>query len=252
MNSRLTFAAALGALLLPLPVLAQEEEPDPAVFATYFYCNEAREARADTIISESVAPIMDRHMAAGHLTAWGWYAHNTGGRWRRLLYMVSPDVPTVMSTREAVIDDLISEAAEATAELTAVCPSHDDYVWEVGAGSDPTLAQGRSAVTMATYMVCDFTEEGRADDIVEEVFAAIYNKHVEAGNITGWGWLEHNIGGKYRRIATMAATDMSSLISARAAIFEDLFEEAPLALNTFGEICGSHSDYIWEVRIARP
>ena len=84
MNSRLTFAAALGALLLPLPVLAQEEEPDPAVFATYFYCNEAREARADTIISESVAPIMDRHMAAGHLTAWGWYAHNTGGRWRRL------------------------------------------------------------------------------------------------------------------------------------------------------------------------
>jgi hypothetical protein len=105
---------------------------------------------------------------------------------------------------------------------------------------------------MATYMVCDFTEEGRADDIVEEVFAAIYNKHVEAGNITGWGWLEHNIGGKYRRIATIAATDMSSLISARAAIFEDLFEEAPLALNTFGEICGSHSDYIWEIRIARP
>ncbi len=252
MNSRLTFAAALGALLLPLPALAQEEEPDPAVFATYFYCNEAREARADTIISESVAPIMDRHMAAGHLTAWGWYAHNTGGRWRRLLYMVSPDIPTVMSTREAVIDDLISEAAEATAELTAVCPSHDDYVWEVTQGSDPTLEQGRPAVAMSTYWVCDFSEENRADRIVENVFADIYNKHLEAGNITGWSWLEHNIGGKYRRLSVIDAADMSSLLFARDAIIDDLVNEAPIALDRFGAVCNSHSDYIWEVQIAKP
>ena len=53
MKSRLTLAAALAALLAPLPALAQEEEPDPAVFGVYFHCNESKEARADTIVAET-------------------------------------------------------------------------------------------------------------------------------------------------------------------------------------------------------
>ena len=86
-----------------------------------------------------------------------------------------------------IIDDLLAEAAEATEELTAVCPSHDDYVWELGASSDPSLETGPSGVAMSTYMVCDFNEEDRADRIVENVFADIYNKHVEEGTITSAG-----------------------------------------------------------------
>ena len=252
MKSRLTLAAALAALLAPLPAIAQEEEPDPAVFGTYFHCNESREARADTIIAESIGPILDRHMAADAISAWGWYAHHTGGHWRRLLYMVSADVPSVMLARDALIDDMIAEAGDAATELTEVCPSHDDYVWTVAAGSDPTLEQGRPSVALSTYMVCDFTEEDRASRIVENVFADVYNKHVEEGTITGWSWLEHNIGGQYRRISVIDAVDMSSLLAARSAIFEDLFEENPIALDRFSQICDSHTDYIWETRITRP
>ncbi len=249
---RWTLAATICMLLVPLSAFAQEEEPDPAVFGTYFHCNEAREARADTVVSASLAPIMDRHMEAGHINAWGWYAHHTGGHWRRLLYMVGADVPSVMSARDAIIDDMIAEAADASAELTEICPSHDDYVWEVAAASDPTLAQGRPAVALSTYMVCDFTEEERASEIVEEQLADVYNKHVAQGTITGWSWLEHNIGGQYRRISVIDAADLSSLLAARTAIFADLFEEAPLAMNTFSEICDSHTDYIWEMQITRP
>ena len=192
--SRLTLAAALCVLLVPASAVAQEEEPDPAVFGMYFHCNQAKEARADTIISESFAPILDRHLAAGNINSWGWYAHHTGGHWRRLLYMVAADVPSVMSAREALEDDLEAEAAEAVPQLMEVCPSHDDYVWEVTAGADPTLEQGRPSVAMSTYMVCDFAEEGRTDDMVEDDLAEIYNRHVAEGNITGWSWLTHNIG----------------------------------------------------------
>ena len=252
MKSRLTLAAALAALLAPLPAIAQEEEPDPAVFGTYFHCNESREARADTIIAESIGPILDRHMAAGAISAWGWYAHHTGGHWRRLLYMVSADVPSVMLARDALIDDMIAEAGDAATELTEVCPSHDDYVWTVAAGSDPTLEQGRPSVALSTYMVCDFTEEDRASRIVENVFADVYNKHLEEGTITGWSWLEHNIGGQYRRISVIDAPDLSSLLAARGAIFEDLFEENPIALDRFSQICDSHTDYIWEMQITKP
>ncbi|MEJ2369323.1 MAG: hypothetical protein P8Y07_00550 [Gemmatimonadales bacterium] len=252
MKSRITLAAALAALLVPLPGLAQEEEPDPAVFGAYFHCNESREARADTIIAESIGPILDRQMAAGTINSWGWYAHHTGGHWRRLLYMVAADVPSVMTARDAFYEDLIAEAEEASAELTEVCPGHDDYVWEVTAGSDPTLAQGRPSVAMSTYMVCDFAEEGRTDDMVEEDIAEIYNRHVAEGNISGWSWLTHNIGGQYRRVSVIDAPDLASLLAARSQIIEDLWEEAPLTMNAFSEICGSHTDYIWEMRITKP
>jgi hypothetical protein len=252
MKVRLALTAALAAVLLPNPALAQDDEPNPASFAAYFHCNESKESRADEIIEESMAPIFDRHLEAGNITAWGWYAHHTGGHWRRLLYMVGADVPSVVSARDAIIDDLLAEAADATEELTAVCPSHDDYVWEITASSDPGLETGRGGVAMSTYMICDFNEEDRADRIVENVLADIYNKHVEEGTITGWGWLEHNIGGQYRRISGFEAPDVDALLAARSAIFEDMFEEAPIALDRLGEICDSHTDYIWEKQITRP
>ena len=252
MKLRMALAAALAAVLLPAAVHAQEGEPNPAVFGAYFHCNESKESRVDEIIEVSVGPIIDRHLDAGAISGWGWYAHHTGGHWRRLLYMIGADVRSVVRARDAIIDDMLAEAMEATEELTAICPSHDDYVWELTAGSDPSLATTRGTVTMSTYMVCDFNEEDRADRIVEDVLADIYDKHVEEGTITSWGWLEHNIGGQYRRISVFDATDVDALLAARSAIFSDMFEEAPIALDRFGEICDSHTDYIWEKQITRP
>ena len=251
MKLRLVLAAALCAVLLPGTAVAQDDEPDPATFAAYFHCNESTESRADEIIEVSMAPILDRHMDAGAISGWGWYSHHTGGHWRRLLYMIGADVRSVVRARDAIIDDLLAEAMDATEEFTAICPSHDDYVWEITAGSD-TGDASLGTVAMSTYMVCDFNEEDRADRIVENVLADIYNKHVEEGTITSWGWLEHNIGGQYRRISVIDATDVDALLAARSAIFGDMFEEAPIALDRFSEICDSHTDYIWEKQITRP
>jgi hypothetical protein len=48
------------------------------------------------------------------------------------------------------------------------------------------------------------------------------------------------------------APDLSALLAARGAIFDDLFEENPIALDRFSQICDSHTDYIWEMQITKP
>ena len=57
--------------------------------------------------------------------------------------------------------------------------------------------------------------------------------------------LTHVVGGKYRRLSTMTAVDFKTLLRVRGEIFEEL--DKRLAGNEFVEICGSHSDYLWEV-----
>ena len=91
------------------------------------------------------------------------------------------------------------------------------------------------------------SKEDRADEIVEEALAPIYNRHVANGNITSWGWLKHFFGGKWRRVATMTATDTKSLFAAREAIFAEINEKAEGAMEEFGEICGSHQDFLWNI-----
>ena len=44
------------------------------------------------------------------------------------------------------------------------------------------------------YMVCDMAKQGRADELMAE-FATVYNSHVGPGKLTGWSWLEHQVGG---------------------------------------------------------
>ena len=96
------------------------------------------------------------------------------------------------------------------------------------------------------------SEEERADEIVEESLAPIYNEAVKNGSITSWGWLKHYFGGKWRRVATMTATDEKALFAARNAIFEEIDEKAQAAMDEFGEICGSHQDYLWNIAHETP
>ena len=45
----------------------------------------------------------------------------------------------------------------------------------------------------------------------------------------------------------MTAPDLKSLFAARDAIFEEINEKAEAASDEFGEICGSHQDYLWNI-----
>jgi hypothetical protein len=78
----------------------------------------------------------------------------------------------------------------------------------------------------------------------------MYDKMVADGKLKSWGWLEHIVGGQYRRVATMSATDVKSLMVARGAVVEAFTDNA--AADAFTDICDSHTDYIWNVKYSSP
>ena len=102
-----------------------------------------------------------------------------------------------------------------------------------GQGGNVTIAVGTDGVIM-----------------VDSQFAPMHDKLVGDGKLTSWGWAEHIIGGKYRRLATMTAPTMEALIAAREAIVAAA-EHDPLN-EVFTSICGSHQDYIWNVKDQGP
>jgi hypothetical protein len=73
---------------------------------------------------------------------------------------------------------------------------------------------------------------------------------VADGKIKSWGWNEHIVGGSYRRLATFSATDMKAVMEARDTIIQ-AFIDNPLG-DTFTDICGDHSDYMWEITSQSP
>jgi hypothetical protein len=78
----------------------------------------------------------------------------------------------------------------------------------------------------------------------------VFDKMVADGKLTSWGWFEHIVGGKYRRLATMSAGDVKALMEARAAVVEATEDNAGGDVIT--EVCGEHTDYVWEIRAQAP
>ena len=73
----------------------------------------------------------------------------------------------------------------------------------------------------------------------------MFDKHIDAGHIGGWAWYGHVIGGKIRRLLTMASAEETNLLAGREMVIDELQAEHADVLEEFGEICGSHVDYIW-------
>ena len=226
---------------------AQDKPKESFTYATYYVCDVTKQERADEIFKELDKPFYDAAVADGSITAYGYNAHQTGGRWRRVQYSMAPTIQALLDAQKKIGDQ--SEAKNATLgeEFGKICNSHDDYIWRRAAGSVGSVAPG--GASFSTYYVCD-AREVQADALVEQVFAPVYDKMVADGKLKSWGWLEHIVGGQFRRLATMSATDMKSLMAARADINTALTDN-PLG-DTFTEICDSHADYMWEVRFSNP
>lgn len=240
----------LGALLLPLPALAQEEQP--AAMATYYYCSQAREARADTIVSEHFAPIWDRQLAAGNITGWGWLSHRIGGKWRRLSYFSAPSREALLTARAAIIEEFQADDSGLGTEFNEICPSHDDYIWNFEGGSGTAALGPRPEWALSTYFECDFAREDLADEIYLNVFNGVFDQAVADGTISGWSWHSHDVGGKYRRLAVIDGTSVNAVLDGRDAVFEQIEEMAEGALEVFAETCYSHTDYLWDIEISKP
>ena len=257
MNKTNIFVAAVIAGVISVACMAQEEEeeqdgPLAYTYATYSYCKLSGLSEADEHMKEVEAPVYDQLVEEGVISSWGYLAHHTGGQWRRLFYFQH-------ETLEGVLDglDTMQERMDALPEEEEEgedpCQSHDDYIWTVEAGSQ-NQGEGRAAAGLSVYYVCNESKEERADELIDSTFGPLLDKAIADGKIATWGWSAHFIGGKYRRLQTMTGVDHKSVPAARGDLIEALYggDEPNADAVEFNEICGSHSDYLWDIQLETP
>jgi hypothetical protein len=230
--------------------MAQEEEQEPGfVYATYMYCDQSKQWLADHVVEEHYKPVFDKAVEDGTIRAWGWLSHHTGGKWSRILYTSAPSMDALLDSQEAIGKMMREEAPMARATVASICASHDDYIWRGVAGSPPGQTRGKAGFSV--YFICDMAGEDRINEIVEKHIGPIYDAHVGEGKLTSWGFQEHIVGGKYRRLATMTAKDVKTLMKTRGEIMQAM-QEIDEEASEFSKICNSHADYIWEIQHEKP
>jgi hypothetical protein len=245
----LSFASAL---IIPAFAAAQESPPPSFSYATYFECDPAREDRADALMREAFSPIFERHVAAKRLTGWGWLAHNLGGHWRRAGFMVASSRDAALDGQSAVLKDMQARG-KAFAELTSICPRHEDYIWRRVASSrrGGQGAPPRSAARVGVYYECNAARASRADTLVMQALAPIWDRHVEPEAVSSWSWHQHVVGGKYRRLLLLDGGSHKIVLTAIDSILAQTAKERPAEGKEFSEICPSHQDYLWDIQTPR-
>jgi len=250
MRKLMTGAIVLQAslfLTVAITAQAQDKPKDSYIYVTYFYCDVTQQERADQIVEQLNKPFYDAAVADGTITSWTWLAHHTGGKWRRALAYRAPTIQGLLDAQKKIGDQVEAKNEKMSNELGKICNSHDDYIWKVVAGNIGSVSGGAA---FSVYNVCDANREEQADALVTQVFAPTFDKLVADGKLKSWGWIEHIVGGEYRRVSTFQATDMKALMEARATIIQEIFDN-PLG-DTFTDICGKHADYMWEVKFSNP
>lgn len=247
-----------GALVLPaclsllvgMDANAEDKPPERFIYSTYHYCDFSKQDRADELYMQFQKPGYDAAIKDGSIGAYGWLAHMTGGQWRRADYFMANSIQGLLDAQKKMGDasDADAKSKKAFSEFGSICNAHDDYIWHVVAGNAGTKERGGAA--FSTYYVCDQGREDQADDLMKAVLGPAFDKLVADGKLKTWGWNEHIVGGEYRRLATISATDVKALMEARGAIVDLMRDNPAGALLT--EICPTHSDYIWEIKAQAP
>lgn len=244
----------LTALLFSVPVTALAQNEPNLVYATYFECNPADEARADEIVARIYAPHYNSAVEAGAIRGWSWLAHFVGGKWRRVLVLNADDMDSLIDASGALGEIIEESTPEAGRAFSAACPVHEDYIWRAAEGMSSTPGgNAGGAVRFSMYIQCDMSREDRADELVREQIGPIYNAHVNDGGLTGWAMLRHDVGGQWRRLLTMAGNDHKTVMRVRADIIEEMSSgRAERATKQLNEICSVHEDYLWDVQLQKP
>jgi len=245
-------AIAMGLTALTLACVAQEEEATVFTYATYYSCGGGPLARVDEIIADD-ADRMNGFVEDGTILSWGWLAHHTGGQWQRVSYYQADSMDALLDAGDAIQgggddDDAEDDAAADEDDgpgFGQICPRHDDYIWQVENGSN---SETRGAAGFSVYHVCT-GDEDRADEIVAEHVAPILDGFVEEGKLTSWGWSSHVVGGRFRKLQTMTAPDMKSLMAARGDAIAAIYAEGSEIGDEFSDVCGAHVDYMWDIQL---
>ena len=239
-----TLSAALFVAASTAPsfsATAQDEEKS-FIYASYFTCPGGDPQDVDKIVKNDLAPIYDAAVKDGTIKEWGWAAHHTGGKWQRIFTHTS-DSPAGLVKSSAIINKRISEAkVDTDNNFGKICNMHDDYIWELTA-SKSSDTEGRSSIS--TYYQCDVATELDADAVFDKYISPAYDANIGKGKLTGWSYLTHAYGGKYRRIISASAENYNDLLETMDVVFATAYnDDNPEALG-FSKICPSHSDYLW-------
>ena len=232
------------------------QEPPASVFAyvTYFECDAALEFRADEIVERSYRPHYDAAVEAGEILSWSWLSHFMGGEWRRVLLLTTTDTEHLLASAGALGEAVMQSTPQSGRDFTEACSAHVDYIWEsspeVG-GTPPGTERGPAG--FSTYFACDINREDDADDLVRTTMGPILDRHVESGGLATWTWLKHNVGGQWRRLLSLTASDHATMLDTRASMQEELRTgRVARRYEQFNEICPTHEDYLWDIRIENP
>lgn len=252
MRKIITLLAGMALVAVSGMSLAQEDEeaPEMYTYATYYECS-GPFSKADDAVAED-AERMNGLVDDGSIARWGWLGHHTGGQWSRVFYFQAESLDALLDGSDAIAGtgddgDEADEAVEDEADDEADgpgCTRHDDYIWQVESGNS---SDSRGAAGFSVYHFCDSSREERADEIVAEHVAPIMDGLVEDGSITSWGWSSHVVGGLYRRLQTITATDHKALLAGRAAAIEAIYADDNEMGAELNDICGSHEDYMWDI-----
>ncbi len=109
------------------------------------------------------------------------------------------------------------------------------------------LAQedGPQGFTYVTYYVCDVASQNDMDEIVERYEKPVFDKWVEDGKMTGWGYYQHFTGGRWRRLQWHGAETLNDAVNNQAAIFQEIYADNDQAGARRSEACEAHDDYVW-------
>lgn len=249
-----SLAFALLLAVMPQAAVAQDEEPTPIVYGTYFQCEPGMGSVASAIITDSWGPIAQAQIDAGNLLAWGSLTHHTGGEWSRAIYHVGLDRAQLFETLDAMSAEWQASDPEAVAAFWEACDEHEDYVWTYVDGSNPAaeVAQERPSAGMSTYWVCDEARGELADLLAEKVFAPAWNAQVEAGLIDSWSWYGHFLGDKYRRLLVADGASHADILTARDNVLEWVGDNAAGLAGEFSNVCNGHVDYLWNIEVSAP
>lgn len=253
---RIIFTATLLAIVLwGGTAIAQEEAAsDLYAYATYFVCSPDSESRADEIIKSSFKPHYDAAVEQGDILSWSWMQHFVGGEWRRALLIIASDMDSILDASGALGEIIEDETPEAGRSFSGICAAHEDYIWRTiaGVGSGPAT-DTRGSAGFSVYMQCEMSREERADKLMRETFAPVYQRHTTSGELTSWNWLRHHVGGKWRRILVLGAEDHKALMRARDSIVDELGDRKyDRAMREMNEICHTHRDYMWDLLFQTP
>lgn len=256
MNKTNIIVAAAAVSAISVACIAQEDEegqdePIGYSYATYSYCTLSGQSEADEIVKKTEAPVYNELVKEGAIQNWGWLAHHTGGRWRRVFFYSAESVNDLLDAQEAMSAKF--DALDSDDDRSDICYAHDDYIWAVDlAGGDPDAA--RADAGFSVYYICNESTEDRADEIFESTFAPLLEKARKEGKIASWSWLSHFVGGKYRRLQSITGADHKALLAARDDLLDALYggDEPNAAAVEFNAICNGHADYMWNTVTTSP